>query len=148
MTDAGRVAHHDAMASELAACADPHAVRGAYDRFLLVNPDLFATVTAWQLRLGADGTETLNDHTDRRYDRMVIDQLGAVHRDVIPVVDALTAMLERFASYGRRLSAAYERLLRGDREWFTSPTRDSYDRVWFELHEDLLVTLGVERRRT
>ena len=30
-------------------------------------------------------------------------------------------------------------------EWFTKPVIDSYHTVWFELHEDLLATLGIER---
>jgi len=33
----------------------------------------------------------------------------------------------------------------GDGEWFTKPTVDSYHTVWFELHENLLATLGIER---
>ena len=30
-------------------------------------------------------------------------------------------------------------------DWFTKPTIDSYHSVWFELHENLLATLGIER---
>ena len=37
------------------------------------------------------------------------------------------------------------RVTEGDRDWFTKPTIDSYHTVWFELHEDLLATLGLER---
>jgi hypothetical protein len=33
----------------------------------------------------------------------------------------------------------------GDKEWFTGPLVDSYHTVWFELHEDLMATLGLER---
>jgi hypothetical protein len=36
-------------------------------------------------------------------------------------------------------------LASGDRDWFTKPTIDSYHTVWFELHEDLLATLGIDR---
>ena len=32
-------------------------------------------------------------------------------------------------------------------EWFTRPMIDSYHTVWFELHENLLATLGIERAR-
>ncbi len=35
----------------------------------------------------------------------------------------------------------------GERDWFTKPTIDSYHSVWFELHEDLLATLGLERAK-
>ena len=34
---------------------------------------------------------------------------------------------------------------RGHGEWFDKPLIDSYHTVWFELHEDLLATLGLER---
>ena len=33
----------------------------------------------------------------------------------------------------------------GEKDWFTKPTIDSYHTVWFELHENLLATLGIER---
>ena len=35
----------------------------------------------------------------------------------------------------------------GDTDWFTKPLIDSYHTVWFELHEDLLATLAIERAR-
>jgi len=33
----------------------------------------------------------------------------------------------------------------GDVDWFTKPMIPSYHTVWFEMHEDLLCTLGIER---
>ena len=33
----------------------------------------------------------------------------------------------------------------GEGDWFDKPLTDSYHTVWFELHEDLLATLGLER---
>jgi hypothetical protein len=43
------------------------------------------------------------------------------------------------------LAHALERTRAGDADWFTKPTIDSYHTVWFELHENLLATLGIER---
>jgi hypothetical protein len=37
------------------------------------------------------------------------------------------------------------RLNDGEREWLASPTIDSYHTVWMQLHEDLLLALGLER---
>ena len=54
-------------------------------------------------------------------------------------------LLERFARYEPRLSTAVHRVESGERDWFTKPLIDSYHTVWFELHEDLLSTLGKER---
>jgi hypothetical protein len=33
----------------------------------------------------------------------------------------------------------------GDHDWFTMPVIDSYHTIWFELHENLLATLNLER---
>ncbi|MBV8161068.1 MAG: hypothetical protein JO265_09110 [Acidimicrobiia bacterium] len=57
----------------------------------------------------------------------------------------LGSVLDRFGPYGQRLAAAVERVEAGDHDWFTKPLIDSYHTVWFELHEDLLSTLGKER---
>ena len=53
-------------------------------------------------------------------------------------------VLMRFGLYGTRLTAALERALAGNTAYVTD-TLDSYHTVWFQLHEDLLVTLGISR---
>ena len=53
--------------------------------------------------------------------------------------------IDRFAGYGGRLREALEKVVAGEHEWFTKPVIDSYHTIWFELHEDLLCTLGIER---
>jgi hypothetical protein len=52
--------------------------------------------------------------------------------------------LTRFALYRTRLTIALERALGGNIAYVTD-TVDSYHSVWFQLHEDLLVTLGISR---
>ena len=59
----------------------------------------------------------------------------------------LSKLLARFATYGPRLRSALQRVENGDVDWFTKPMIDSYHTVWFELHEDLLATLGIERSK-
>ena len=49
------------------------------------------------------------------------------------------------AGYRDRLRTAVDRVRAGEREWFDKPLIDSFHTVWFELHEDLLATLGLER---
>src|SRR5207245_10907769 len=68
-----------------------------------------------------------------------------VHEAVLPIADDLAASLPRFARYGPRLTNAVDRVRAGEVDWFTKPVLDSYHTVWFELHEDLLATLGIER---
>ncbi len=109
--------------------------------------------TDWQLRpvegTGSSGAGTaepvLNDHTDATYDHTVIARLRALDAEVQPVARDLGAVLDRFGGYGARLTAALELTAAGDADWFTKPTIDSYHTVWFELHENLLATLGIER---
>ena len=79
------------------------------------------------------------------YDARVIGDLRTLHNETAPLVQRLGSLLERFDRYEPRLSTAVERVEAGDRDWFTKPLIDSYHTVWFELHEDLLSTLGKER---
>lgn len=119
-------------------------VQGSYRRFLDLNGELLAICTDWQT-VSRDGERTLNDHTDAAHDAAVLARLEDLHRSVLPVTDALAGALDRFAGYGDRLGTARDRLLAGDPDWLTKPVIDSYHTIWFELHEDLLATLGRER---
>ena len=62
-----------------------------------------------------------------------------------PVLADLASALARFEGYGERFAAARRLVEAGERDWFTRPLIDSYHTIWFELHEDLLATLGLER---
>lgn len=142
LTAAGRTRHRELIAEELDAAGTRPALEDAYRRFLAVNTELLEVCTAWQLRSGA-----LNDHTDADYDQSVVARLKHVDDAVQPVTVDLGAALGRFAGYGARLSHARERVEAGESDWFVKPMIDSYHTVWFELHEDLLVTLGIERSK-
>ena len=132
------------MAAELAAAKCGDEVEQAYADFLGLNPRLLATASAWQLRQ-ENGQAVVNDHSDAAHDTRVLADLRALHSDAAPLVDRLGSLLARFARYGPRLSSAVDRVEAGDHDWFTKPLIDSYHTVWFELHEDLLSTLGKER---
>jgi hypothetical protein len=87
----------------------------------------------------------ITDHSDPQHDAGVIASLEALPAKVTPICADLGAALDRFAAYGPRLTNALERVRAGDVDWFTKPMLPSYHTVWFELHEDLLATLGIER---
>ena len=72
-------------------------------------------------------------------------RLAKVDSAAQPICDELADALARFGNYGRRLAAARARVEAGEHDWMTKPMIDSYHSVWFELHEDLLATLGIER---
>jgi hypothetical protein len=127
---------------DLAAAAAGAVVREGYERFLAVNAELLGVCTDWQVRDGVP-----NDHADAGYDAAVIGRLRAIDEAIRPVVADLAEALDRYGHYAPRFAAALVRLEAGELEWFTKPLIDSYHTVWFELHEDLLSTLGLERSK-
>lgn len=144
LTPAGRTAHTALVAAELDASGQRDAIRAAYDRFLEINQDLLGICTAWQLR-EVDGESVINDHSDPAHDAAVIERLTELDAKVQPICADLGIALDRFAAYGPRLAFALAKVRAGDHDWFTKPMIASYHTVWFELHEDLLATLGIER---
>lgn len=140
LTPDGKAHHAEAIAAELDAAGCRDVVDGAYRRFLDLNQDMLAVCTAWQMR-----GDALNDHSDAAYDKGVVDTLVAIHDRVRPVTVDLRDALARYGRYPDRLRSALEKVLAGEAEWFTKPVIDSYHTVWFELHEDLLSTLAIDR---
>lgn len=144
LTPEGKATGARLLAEELEACGGRVAIDDAYREFLGFNDQLLGVCTAWQLR-DIDGESHINDHSDADYDRDVHRRLEELHSRVIPVLDALVAVLDRFDGHRVRLQTALDRVLGGEHDWFTKPMFPSYHSVWFELHEDLLATLGTER---
>ncbi len=154
LTQAGRAHDERALAEELDRTGSRETVEEAYRVFERCNPEVLQLFTDWQVRPspggpsagGAGGAPELNDHTDHAYDAAVLARLCRIDDESAqPMCAQLAAVLERFAGYGPRLSAARRRVERGESEWFDRLTVDSYHTVWFELHEDLLSTLGLQR---
>ena len=123
------------------------AVDAAYRAFLELNPTLLRLCTDWQLLPPVDNKTPpeLNRHDDADYDADVLARLAKVDSAVQPICDGLGNVLARFGSYGPRLAAARAHVEAGENDWMTKPMIDSYHSVWFELHEDFLATLGIER---
>ena len=140
----GREAHARLLADELSDAGVRDVIDGGYRQFLTLNTQLLEVCTKWQLR-DVDGESTVNDHSDPAYDAGVIETLADLHAEVEPICNDLGAALARFGSYGARLDHALQRVRDGDTDWFTKPMIPSYHTVWFEMHEDLLCTLGIER---
>jgi hypothetical protein len=142
LTSSGRSQHQELIAAELEASGARAVVDDGYRRFLGFNNELLTVCTDWQLR-----NNVLNDHADADYDAAVIARLRAVDDKVQPVCADLGGVLDRFGDYGPRFTAALDRVEAGEGDWFAKPMIDSYHTVWFELHEDLLATLGIERSK-
>ena len=127
LTPEGRSEHVRLLAADLDGAGCVGVVESAYGRILGVNAELLATITALQQGDPA------------------VDRLRAVHDEALPATEELAVELERMSSYGLRLTNALARVETGEREWVARPLMDSYHTVWHELHEDLLLTLDIDR---
>jgi len=143
LTGAGRVEDAERIADELDRAGARTEVAEAYEDFLVLNPELLDLCTAWQTR-SVDGVVIPNEHTDPAYDAGILDRLTDFNRRADVVCAALSAALLRFQRYRDRLTDALARAKAGGVDYVTTSTA-SYHTVWFQLHEDLLVTLGIPR---
>jgi pyruvate,orthophosphate dikinase len=107
---------------------------------MTVNNRVLKLSSDWQVRDGSP-----NDHSDSLYDEGVIDRLVELNDRVRACMRKIVVCAPRFAPYSARLDSCVERLLAGDKTAFTAPLAESYHTVWFELHQDLLLTLGLQR---
>ncbi|MFT7647581.1 MAG: hypothetical protein ACI8Y4_002331 [Candidatus Poriferisodalaceae bacterium] len=142
LTKQGRSEGEAALGVELDASGQRDAVRSAYEAFLLLNGKMLQLCTDWQI---VEGTESINDHSDDDYDQEIIGRLVDLDGGLRKVMAPLRGALARFDAYPARFREALDRLLGGEIEYFTKPIISSYHTVWFELHEDLLATLGIDR---
>ncbi len=140
---AGRTEIERMLADELEITGLRPLVHSAYDRFMSLNNPMLAVCTRWQVK--DLETHLLNNHDDPAYDQAVIAELAELDAAVQPICTELSQALARFAIYSPRFSSALAKIESGDRGWFTAPIKESYHTVWFELHEDLLATLGIDR---
>ena len=75
----------------------------------------------------------------------MIADLDALHDRAVPVVRALGLALARLSPYERRLGEACQRFRGGETNMFTGVMCSSYHDVWMELHEDLILSQGIDR---
>lgn len=143
LTAEGRRENDRLVAAELDSARRRADMESVYREFLDVNQRMLATCTRWQVK--DPDNQILNDHLDPAYDRAVIAELREIDSVIQPICAVLGSWFNRFANYGPKLSVALRKVSEGNVDWFTKPTIDSYHTVWFELHEDLLITLGIDR---
>jgi hypothetical protein len=120
---------------------DAAALAATYGDFRLVNAEFKALVTDWQVRDGEPNT-----HQDTDYDAAILARLDRVHQRVMPIIAAAAVQLPRLGGYSAKLRAALGKLRAGELVWLSRPLIDSYHTVWFELHEELIVAVGLTRQ--
>lgn len=120
-------------------------VLAMHDRFEVVNTQFLGQVSAWQ-QVEVAGRKIANDHSDAEYDAKVLGKIDRLVTRLIDLIGVLVPFDARFAGYAQRFRSAMDKSDTGDIEWVSSPVLDSVHTVWFEFHEDLLRTLGRERK--
>jgi len=145
LTERGRAQDERLLAAELTLVDGEEEVREVYRDFLPVNARLQRTCTDWQLRPTSDDRLATNDHSDAEWDTRVLAELAAIEHDLVPLADRLGRLLARFQGYDTRFAVARRHAQDGDGGWVDRSDVDSCHRVWFELHEDLVATLRIDR---
>lgn len=140
LTPDGRSAHAVRLADDLDGLDLDATLSSPYSAFIDLNTRFKELCGAWQLRDGEP-----NDHSDAAYDRGVVEQLTEMHGEAKPVVGEMGDAIERLAPYSRRLDVVLTRVQDGETTMFTGVMCGSYHDAWMELHEDLILTQGIDR---
>jgi hypothetical protein len=135
LTPAG-LNRHDELLAPWRDTVDLAAIAKSYNRFLAVNQPVKDLCARWQSASTEEvalfaATEGLAEIVDR----------------VTPALRRAGEAVVRFGTYAPRLRAALEAARQGDSRFVTDPRVDSVHNIWFECHEDYLVTLGRSREQ-
>ncbi len=131
LTAAGR----DSAADQLRGTLDDASreqLAASYETFLACNDAVKQVCAAWQ-------SATTDDE---RFD--LLDRLHEVQERVAPALEKAGGAAARFDRYRNRLATALETVPE-DPRYLVSPVVDSFHTVWFECHEDFLLSLGRSR---
>lgn len=139
LTVAGRTENERLLAEELNSAGGHATVTAVHAKFAALNTKVVAACSKRQLRWLSDGTQP-SDGIDEQTHQTFTQALASLGDLEV----RLTAVLPRFSGYAKRLEQAVTNATT-EPAWFTATDRDSFHRIWFELHEDLIATLGIRR---
>lgn len=145
LTDLGRAENQRQLADERAKADPDEEVARIYCAFLPLNARLLRAVTDWQSISTDDDRLVPNDHSDQEWDTRVLDELTSIGRLFVPLNEGLSSVLSRFDGYSARFESALKKAKSGEHVWIDTTSVDLCHKVWFQLHEDLVATLGVDR---
>lgn len=130
LTGAGRERDAELVAAEVPAPVREE-IGSEYDAdFLPVNAEFKALCASWQ----SDGES---------FD--LLEQLLTVHERVDGFLADAAGPVPRLGRYRERLAGALDRVQDGDGDALVGAVGPSYHNIWFELHEDLIASLGRSR---
>lgn len=100
--------------------------------------DQFETLDVRLKELASDWQES--------HDEALVDELTELHAEAEALFDDLNSdVVDAYRPYLVDLAAARDELADGEEVYFTGTEVDSYHEIWFDLHDDLLRTLGAGR---
>ena len=140
LTHDGREAHVVALEEDVSRPGFRDGLAEKYHRFLGLNEMFKALCSDWQLRNGEP-----NDHSDAAYDAECIRRLGELDDEAQPICHAFAEVAKRYDCYAIRLTRSRTALEAGEQKMFTGVMCGSYHDIWMELHEDLILTQGIDR---
>lgn len=146
LTDAGKAENERQLAIERERADPGHQIAATYLDFLPLNARLLRAVTHWQMAPTDTDAFAPNDHSDRDRDERILAELTELSAALVPLVERLSDVRARFDGYAERFEAALSKAKDGHNDWIDKTDVDSCHRVWFQLHEDLVATLGIDRR--
>lgn len=146
LTERGRAENERRLAEERAMADGARVISTAYQEFLPLNAHLVRACSEWQVRPSRSDQFAANDHTDPAWDARILAELEDLGAALAPLDERLAGVLDRFGGYHSRYAEALARVRQGEVGWVERTDRDSCHRVWFQLHEDLLATLGIDRQ--
>ena len=101
-----------------------------FARFEPINKQFIKHVTAWQ--------QTGGDPKDQ-------DRVIATVERLVKLIGEIAQLMPRYSGYIRRFERSVTAVDEGKSDFVCNPTVDSLHNIWFEFHEDFLMTLGKER---
>jgi hypothetical protein len=140
LTPDGREAYIIALEEDVSRPGFREGLAEKYHHFLELNEAFKQLCADWQLRSGEP-----NDHADKAYDGEVVKRLGVLDDEAQPICHTFGRTAKRFEGYAARLTGSRIALENGDERMFTGVMCGSYHDVWMELHEDLILTQGIDR---
>jgi hypothetical protein len=141
LTPPGRDAHPELLEADAGRPGFRDGLAKSYPDFLKLNEDFKALCGDWQLKDGG-----VNDHSDAKYDAGVLKNLTKLDNTAQSILSNFGSVADRFAGFGPRLTVSKAALDGGQANMFTGVMCASYHDVWMELHEDLILTQGIDRK--
>jgi hypothetical protein len=108
-----------------------------YQRFTEVNLRFKEVVTSIQLESVGQGALSWKS----------IMALARINSEARDILDTMSNLGHRYIGYMRRLGRAHAKIEQGNLSYLAASEVDSYHSIWFEWHEDLIITFALASRK-